>query len=44
MEKYKHISDLGVGTFGKVTKAVKKETDEIVAIKAMKQKFYSWEE
>mmetsp|Transcript_7463 Transcript_7463/g.8465 ORF Transcript_7463/g.8465 Transcript_7463/m.8465 type:complete len:399 (+) Transcript_7463:26-1222(+) len=44
MEKYKTIGELGVGTFGKVTKAVHKETGEIVAIKAMKQKFYTWEE
>jgi serine/threonine protein kinase len=44
MEKYKVIDNLGDGTFGKVTKAVNKKTNEVVAIKAMKQKFYSWEE
>jgi male germ cell-associated kinase len=44
MEKYKVIDKLGDGTFGKVTKAVNKKTNEVVAIKAMKQKFYSWEE
>ena len=44
MEKYKIIGELGIGTFGKVSKAVIKETQEIVAIKAMKQKFYTWEE
>jgi serine/threonine protein kinase len=44
MEKYKVIDNLGDGTFGKVTKAINKKTNEVVAIKAMKQKFYSWEE
>lgn len=44
MEKYKVLDKLGDGTFGKVTKAVNKKTNEVVAIKAMKQKFYSWEE
>lgn len=44
MEKYKVIGKLGDGTFGKVNKAVKKDTNEVVAIKLMKQKFYSWEE
>lgn len=44
MEKYTILSKLGDGTFGKVTKAVNKKTNEVVAIKAMKQKFYNWEE
>ena len=44
MEKYKVLGKLGDGTFGKVTKAVNKKTNEVVAIKAMKQKFYNWEE
>lgn len=44
MEKYKVLGKLGDGTFGKVTKAVNKKTNEVVAIKAMKQKFYTWEE
>ena len=44
MEKYKMVGSLGDGTFGKVTKAVNKKTGEVVAIKAMKQKFYNWEE
>lgn len=38
------VGSLGDGTFGKVTKAVNKKTSEVVAIKAMKQKFYNWEE
>lgn len=44
MEKYKVICRLGDGTFGTVDKAVNKKTNEVVAIKTMKQKFYSWEE
>ena len=44
MEKYKTLEDVGIGTFGKVTKALVRETGEFVAIKAMKQKFYTWEE
>mgnify|MGYP006276531733 CR=1 FL=1 len=44
MDKYRVIGKVGDGTFGKVTKAINKNTNEVVAIKTMKQKFYSWEE
>ncbi|CAG9313088.1 unnamed protein product [Blepharisma stoltei] len=44
MERYKVIKNLGDGTYGSVSKAVIKDTGEIVAIKKMKKKFYSWEE
>ena len=44
MERYKIIKNVGDGTFGSVTKAVNRSTGEIVAIKKMKQKFYSWDE
>jgi protein kinase len=44
MDKYKIIKTLGDGTYGSVVKAVNKSTNEEVAIKKMKKKFYSWEE
>jgi protein kinase len=44
MEKYKVIKTVGDGTYGSVVSAIKKETNEVVAIKKMKKKFYSWEE
>ncbi|XP_010530391.1 PREDICTED: cyclin-dependent kinase F-4-like [Tarenaya hassleriana] len=44
MERYKLIKEVGDGTFGTVWRAINKETDEVVAIKRMKKKYYSWEE
>uniref|UniRef100_A0A7N0V646 cyclin-dependent kinase n=1 Tax=Kalanchoe fedtschenkoi TaxID=63787 RepID=A0A7N0V646_KALFE len=44
MERYKMIKEVGDGTFGCVWRALNKETGEIVAIKKMKKKYYSWEE
>jgi protein kinase len=44
MNRYKTIKPLGDGTYGSVVKAVNKTTGEVVAIKRMKKKFYSWEE
>ena len=44
MNRYKTIKALGDGTYGSVTKAVNRTSGEIVAIKRMKKKFYSWEE
>ena len=43
MEKYRPIKQLGEGTYGVVYKAVNEETQDIVAIKQMKQKI-SWDE
>lgn len=38
------IKEVGDGTFGSVWRALNKDTGEIVAIKKMKKKYYSWEE
>lgn len=43
MDKYKIITQLGEGTFGKVFKAVNQETNELVAIKKLKSN-YGWEQ
>lgn len=44
MERFKITNTLGDGTYGTVSKAIVRNTGEIVAIKRMKKKFYSWEE
>ena len=44
MDRYKIIEDIEEGTYGSVVKALNKKSKEIVAIKKMKQKFYSWDE
>ena len=44
MNKYEVLTQIGDGTFGSVVKAVLKKTGQLVAIKKMKQKFYTWEE
>jgi protein kinase len=44
MERYKIITEVGDGTFGSVWRAINKESGEVVAIKKMKKKYYSWEE
>ncbi|CAJ1348812.1 unnamed protein product, partial [Effrenium voratum] len=44
MNRYKVFKTLGDGTYGSVLKAQNKQTNEMVAIKKMKQKYYSWEE
>ena len=44
MEKYEQIKAVGDGSFGSVTKARNKVTNEIVAIKKMKATFASWDE
>nr|GMD76073.1 cyclin-dependent kinase F-4-like [Ipomoea batatas] len=42
--RYKIIKEVGNGTFGSVWRAINKQTGEVVAIKRMKKKYYSWEE
>lgn len=44
MNRYRIIKAVGDGTYGSVLKAVNKKTSQIVAIKKMKKKFYSWDE
>ncbi|CDW77289.1 protein kinase [Stylonychia lemnae] len=44
MDRYKIIKTVGDGTFGSVAKAINRATNETVAIKKMKKKFYSWDE
>ncbi|KAL0244491.1 hypothetical protein GEMRC1_008575 [Eukaryota sp. GEM-RC1] len=44
MKRYKILKQLGDGSFGCVLKGVNNQTGEVVAIKRMKTKFYSWSE
>merc|ERR1719198_380313 len=44
MNRYKVTKTLGDGTYGSVLKGQNKQSGEVVAIKRMKRKFYSWEE
>mmetsp|Transcript_31070 Transcript_31070/g.75616 ORF Transcript_31070/g.75616 Transcript_31070/m.75616 type:complete len:450 (-) Transcript_31070:80-1429(-) len=44
MDRYKIQRKLGDGSYGSVLRAQVKATGEVVAIKKMKKKFYSWDE
>ncbi|KAI3918834.1 hypothetical protein MKX01_042154 [Papaver californicum] len=44
MDRYKKIKEVGEGTYGSVCQALDTQTGEIVAIKRMKKKYYSFEE
>ncbi|XP_056290714.1 serine/threonine-protein kinase MAK isoform X6 [Pseudoliparis swirei] len=44
MNRYTNLKQLGDGTYGSVLMARNNESGELVAIKRMKRKFYSWEE
>ncbi|XP_054645833.1 serine/threonine-protein kinase MAK-like isoform X2 [Dunckerocampus dactyliophorus] len=44
MNRYAMLKQLGDGTYGSVLLGRSNETGELVAIKRMKRKFYSWEE
>ncbi|KAH7724930.1 CMGC/RCK/MAK protein kinase [Aphelenchoides avenae] len=43
-DRYRMTRKVGDGTFGEVSLAKKLDTGDVVAIKRMKKKFYSWEE
>lgn len=42
--RYTLAKKLGDGTYGDVLRAVNKQSGEVVAIKRMKRKYYSWDE
>lgn len=44
MDRYTILETVGDGTYGSVVRAVNKNTEEIVAIKKMKQKYYTWDD
>ncbi|KAM4706386.1 serine/threonine-protein kinase MAK [Rhinophrynus dorsalis] len=44
MDRYTTMKQLGDGTYGSVIMGKSNESGELVAIKRMKKKFYSWEE
>ena len=44
MENYRVIKNIADGAFGSVKQAVNKTTGEVVAIKKLNKKYYSWEE
>ncbi|KAH7423814.1 hypothetical protein KP509_12G075200 [Ceratopteris richardii] len=44
MHRYKAIKFLGDGTYGSVWKALNIDDNEFVAVKKIKQKYYTWEE
>nr|XP_046263643.1 serine/threonine-protein kinase MAK-like isoform X2 [Scatophagus argus]XP_046263644.1 serine/threonine-protein kinase MAK-like isoform X2 [Scatophagus argus]XP_046263645.1 serine/threonine-protein kinase MAK-like isoform X2 [Scatophagus argus] len=44
MNRYTTLKQLGDGTYGSVILGKNNETGELVAIKRMKRKFYSWDE
>ena len=44
MQRYDVTVQLGDGSYGSVMKATNKQSGEVVAIKKMKKKFYTWEE
>lgn len=44
MNRYVTLTPLGDGTYGTVMLGQRKDTGEMVAIKRMKRKYYSWEE
>ena len=44
VDRFRIDHHIGDGAFGTVYKGIVLETDEVIAIKKFKKKFYSWEE
>lgn len=44
MNRYVMLNQLGDGSYGIVMLAQRKDTGEMVAVKRMKRKYYSWDE
>ncbi|KAL0234072.1 hypothetical protein PCE1_001110 [Barthelona sp. PCE] len=44
MKRYKHIAKIGDGSFGTVYRSIALESGQTVAIKSLKQKYFSWDE
>lgn len=44
MNRYAMLNQLGDGSYGIVLLAQRKDTGEMVAVKRMKRKYYSWDE
>lgn len=44
MKKFKKLDTLGDGAYGSVFKAINTQTEETLAVKKMKKKYYSWRE
>jgi len=44
MDKYRIVKFIGDGTYGQVARGENRQTGEVVAIKKMKKKFYSWDD
>mmetsp|Transcript_10991 Transcript_10991/g.37310 ORF Transcript_10991/g.37310 Transcript_10991/m.37310 type:complete len:235 (-) Transcript_10991:1528-2232(-) len=44
MHRYQIAKRLGDGTYGEVVRAINKQSGEVVAVKRMKKKYYSWDE
>ncbi|PWZ21443.1 hypothetical protein Zm00014a_022806 [Zea mays] len=44
LHRFKLIKEVGDGTFGSVWRAINKQNGEVVAVKKMKKKYYSFEE
>eukprot|EP00960_Hanusia_phi_P022868 675729-Hanusia_phi.AAC.1 len=43
MHRYQIAKRLGDGTYGEVVRAINKQSGEVVAVKRMKKKYYSWD-
>eukprot|EP00495_Collosphaeridae_sp_1-RS-2012_P008624 TRINITY_DN85_c0_g2_i8.p1 TRINITY_DN85_c0_g2~~TRINITY_DN85_c0_g2_i8.p1 ORF type:complete len:79 (+),score=18.31 TRINITY_DN85_c0_g2_i8:142-378(+) len=44
MKKFETVKTLGDGAYGSVYKVMNKATQEVLAVKRMKKKYFSWRE